>query len=344
MALSVTTSMEGERPTPETALDALRDLVAEDLARTNALIEQRLSSAVPLIPQLASHLIASGGKRLRPMLTLASAQLCGYGGSHPVALAAAVEFLHTATLLHDDVVDDSDLRRGATTANALWGNQASVLVGDFLLAQAFRLMVETGSLAVLDILASAAAVIAEGEVRQLAASRDVEIAEETYLAIIDAKTATLFAAACCAPAAAAQRSAAEEAALAAYGRNLGIAYQLVDDALDYSARHARFGKTVGDDFREGKVTLPVVLAFRRGSAEERRFWREALDAEAAGGGDEADLERAVALLERHQALADTLARARDYGAAALAALDAFPAGPVRRALADIVDFCVERGY
>src|SRR5690606_14386993 len=227
-------------------------------------------------PELASHLINSGGKRLRPMLTIAAAHLCGYKGGDHIKLAASVEFLHTATLLHDDVVDESDLRRGKKTARMLWGNQASVLVGDFLLGRAFRLMVETRSLRALEIIANAASIIAEGEVMQLAAAKDTSTTEDAYMRVIQAKTAALFAAAAEVGAVVADRGADEAAALESYGRNLGIAFQLVDDALDYSGRAATLGKNVGDDFREGKITLPVVLAFRRGDREERAFWRRTL--------------------------------------------------------------------
>src|SRR5690242_6312919 len=267
LALAAGMQQEVERERARApSLDPLTELVRHDLGAVNALILERMQSTVALIPQLAGHIIAAGGKRLRPMLTLATARLCGYrGGRRHVALAAAVEFIHTATLLHDDVVDASDLRRGLATANAVWGNKPSVLVGDFLFSRAFQLMVEDGSLKVLDILSSASAVIAEGEVLQLVTSNDTETTEESYLAVIQAKTAQLFAAASRIGAVLADRPSAEEQALEAYGRSLGIAFQLVDDMLDYSAEQAELGKTVGDDFREGKITLPVVLALRSAS-------------------------------------------------------------------------------
>src|SRR5471032_3356417 len=258
-------------------MSALAALVDSDLKRVNALILDRMHSPVALIPQLAGHIIAAGGKRLRPMLTLASAKLVGYRGDRHLALSAAVEFIHTATLLHDDVVDASDLRRGLATANAVWGNKPSVLVGDFLFSRAFQLMVEDGSLKVLGILSHASAVIAEGEVLQLVTSNDTTTDEAAYLAVIRAKTAQLFAAASQICAVIAGRPAEEEAALTAFGLNLGIAFQLVDDMLDYSARQAELGKTVGDDFRDGKITLPIVLAFKRGDEPERRFWRRTLE-------------------------------------------------------------------
>ncbi len=325
----------------ERGLAPLGALVGEELKAVNALILKNMDSPVALIPQLAGHIIAAGGKRLRPMLTLASARLCGYGGERHLALAACVEFIHTATLLHDDVVDASDLRRGLMTANAVWGNKPSVLVGDFLFSRAFQLMVADGSLRVLEVLSNASSVIAEGEVQQLITSNNTATSESEYLEVIAAKTAVLFAAACQVGAVVAERPAAEEEALERYGRNFGIAFQLVDDVLDYSARQVELGKAIGDDFREGKITLPVVLAFSRGSDSERAFWRRCLeDLEQ----DDEDLQRAIALLEKHGALSDALDRARRYGAQARAALDLFPDSPARRALNEVVAFCVERAH
>ena len=265
---------------PAPSIDRLVDLMAADMDRVNAEILSRTGSDVTMIPEVANHLINSGGKRLRPMLTLAMARLAGYGGDGHVKLAAAVEFMHTATLLHDDVVDESEMRRGRLAARMLWGNEASVLVGDFLLGQAFKMMVEVGSLRALDILSSAAAVIAEGEVMQLGAAKNTATTEDEYLAVIRAKTAELFAAACEVGPTIASRSKDEQAACRSYGMNLGIAFQLVDDALDYGGKSAKLGKNVGDDFRDGKITLPVVLSYRRGSESERvvlaphaRGWR-----------------------------------------------------------------------
>jgi octaprenyl-diphosphate synthase len=326
---------------PVETLKAIVDLVRDDMAGVNRIILDKAVSDVELIPQLAHHLIDSGGKRLRPMLTLAAAHLCGYSGEGHIKLAAAVEFMHTATLLHDDVVDESDLRRGKRTARILWGNQASVLVGDFLLGQAFRMMVDVGSLPALKILSNAAAVIAEGEVMQLAAAKHTSTTEDAYLAIINAKTAALFSAAAEVGAAVAQRPADEQAALQSYGKNLGIAFQLVDDALDYAGDSARLGKSVGDDFREGKITLPVILCYRRGSEAERAFWNRTLTEGRIGEGD---LDQAVALMKRHKALDATFERARHYGAMARDALAIFPHSPARRALADVVLFCVSRAH
>ena len=266
----------------EDALSTLIALLRTDMEACNRTIVARMDSPVALIPQLAAHIVAAGGKRLRPLLTLASARLCGYPGdgvgARHVKLAACVEFIHTATLLHDDVVDASLLRRGLASANAVFGNQASVLVGDFLFARAFQLMVEDGSLAVLSILSRAAATIAEGEVLQLATQNDLSTPEARYLDVVKGKTAALFAAACEVGPVVAGRPASEAAALADFGMNLGIAFQLVDDALDYAADQAVLGKTVGDDFREGKITLPVLVAYQAGDAADRDFWRRTIEA------------------------------------------------------------------
>jgi octaprenyl-diphosphate synthase len=330
------------QPPPERSkLEPLQILVAADMRRVNQLIVARLDSPISLIPEVAGHLVAAGGKRVRPMLTLISAQLCGYRGQRHIQLAAAVEFIHTATLLHDDVVDQSELRRGLATANAIWGNKPSVLVGDFLFARAFQLMVEDGSLEILAVLANASAVIAEGEVAQLMTANDAETTEASYLRVVKGKTATLFAAAAQIGALVAERPAAEAEALRSYGESLGIAFQLTDDVLDYSAREVVLGKSLGDDFRDGKITLPIVLAFARGGAAERRFWRRTLEQVEQRDGD---FGHAIELLERRGALRDSLARAADYGVAARAALDGFPPSAPRQALLDLVDFCIERAY
>ena len=322
-------------------LDALVSLVRDDMERVNRLILARTGSRVTMIPEVANHLISSGGKRMRPMLTLATAGLAGYRGDGHVNLAAAVEFMHTATLLHDDVVDASTMRRGRIAARMKWGNEASVLVGDYLLGQAFRMMVEVGSLPALGILSNAAAVIAEGEVLQLAAAKNTETNEDEYMSVIRGKTAELFAAACEVGAVIADRSKPEQAACRSYGMNLGIAFQLVDDALDYGGTAAALGKNVGDDFREGKVTLPVVLSFRRGTEAEREFWRRTLE---RGEVDGDDVESAVAITRRHRAIEDTIERARHYGAIARDALALFPNGPMKAALLGAVDFCIARTH
>ena len=323
------------------SLDPLMKLVSEDLAKVNEAIIRKMDSRVPLIPQLAGHIIAAGGKRVRPMLTLACARMCGYTGTRQIELAASVEMIHTATLLHDDVVDDSDLRRGNDTANVLWGNSASVLVGDFLFSRAFQLMVGDGSLDVLQVLADASAVISEGEVMQLETSNDITTSEEAYLAVIAAKTAALFSAACKVGGQVAMRPADELDALDSFGRNLGVAFQLVDDALDYSAKQAELGKSVGDDFKEGKITLPVLLAVRRGGEEERDFWRRCM--ENLDQTDD-DMAHAQALLAKHNALNDTIDRARHYGAMARDALGMYPDSAAKSALIETVDFCIYRAY
>src|SRR4029453_2180324 len=278
------------------SIDRLTDLAASDMARVNTTILSRTGSEVTMIPQVANHLIASGGKRLRPMLTLAMARLVGYPGEGHVKLAAAVEFMHTATLLHDDVVDESDMRRGKLAARLLWGNEASVLVGDFLLGQAFKMMVEVGSLRSLEILSSAAAIIAEGEVMQLSSAKNTATTEDEYLAVIRGKTAELFAAACEVGPALGARPKDEQSACRSFGMNLGIAFQLGDDALDYGGKAAKLGKNVGDDFREGKITLPVVLSYRRGCEDERTFWRRTLE---EGDATDSDLDHAIELMVKH---------------------------------------------
>ena len=330
-----------EERSPERLIERLIALTASDMASVNQAILARTGSEVAMIPEVANHLISSGGKRLRPILTLAAAGLCGYRGDGHVKLAAAVEFMHTATLLHDDVVDESDLRRGKAAARVLWGNEASVLVGDFLLGQAFKMMVEVGSLPCLDVLSNAAAVIAEGEVLQLSAAKDTATSEDAYLRVIRAKTAVLFAAACEVGPILARRGKAEVEACRGYGANLGVAFQLIDDALDYGGSAAKLGKNVGDDFREGKITLPVVLSFRRGAPEDRAFWRRTLE---RGEIAEGDLETALATMKKHRALEDTIERARHYGAMARDALELFPPSPWRHALLDAVEFTVQRAH
>jgi octaprenyl-diphosphate synthase len=336
--LAVVVPFESHQPA---SIDRLVSLVAGDMSRVNQTILARTGSDVTMIPEVANHLITSGGKRVRPMLTLAMAVMTGYPGDGHVKLAAAVEFMHTATLLHDDVVDQSDMRRGKLAARMLWGNEASVLVGDFLLGQAFKMMVEVGSLRALEILSSAAAVIAEGEVMQLSAAKNTATTEDEYLAVIRAKTAELFAAACEVGPVIAGRPKAEQAACRSFGMNLGVAFQLVDDALDYGGKTARLGKNVGDDFREGKITLPVVLAFRRGCDTEREFWQRTM---VRGEVTETDLEHAIGLITRHHTIEDTVTRARHYGAIARDALALFPASGLKQALEDVVEFVIERTH
>ena len=328
-----------EGKSKQASVQPLVDLTKADMDRVNQLILSKAGSDVQMIPEVANHLISSGGKRLRPMLTLASAEMFGYSGEGHIKLATSVEFMHTATLLHDDVVDESDLRRGKSTARMIWGNQASVLVGDFLLGQAFKMMVEVGSLDALDVLATAASVIAEGEVLQLSVAKNMETTEDDYLSVIRAKTAALFAAAAEVGPIIAGTDRATRAALKSYGMNLGLAFQLVDDALDYGGKAADLGKNVGDDFREGKITLPVILSYRRGSEEDRAFWKTAIEQSESS---DANPERALGLITRYNGLSDTIARAKHYGAIARDALSPLPASAHKAALMEVIDFCIER--
>jgi octaprenyl-diphosphate synthase len=330
-----------ERDRSVEALDRLSQMLAGEMQSVNRIIIDRMQSPVALIPQLAGYIVAAGGKRLRPLLTLASAELCGYGGDRHHKLAAAVEFIHTATLLHDDVVDESERRRGQDSANTLFGNQASVLVGDFLFSRSFELMVEDGSLDVLRTLSRASAVIAEGEVLQLATNNNLDTSETEYLAVVSAKTAALFAAACEIGAIVADRPKPDAAALREFGASFGIAFQIVDDVLDYSSRESMLGKTIGDDFREGKLTLPVVYAISRGNEIERAFWRRTLENLEQREGD---LDHAIGLIRHHDGFNASLDLARQYGAAASAALMTLPQNPMRAALAAIVEFCINREF
>lgn len=321
-------------------VDRLQSLLRDDLDAVEQILAARAASPIAMIPDLSSYIVAAGGKRLRPIVTLAAAHCAGGANAGTHALAAAVEFIHTATLLHDDVVDESDLRRGKAAAKTIWGNSASILVGDFLFARAFTLMVETDSLEILGILSHASTVIAEGEVRQLAAQGRLDLPTEEYLAIVEAKTAALFEAAARAGALSAGSEAASTA-LAAYGKNLGLAFQIVDDALDYGGTTAVIGKSVGDDFREGKVTLPVVIARRRGSAEDHEFWDRALD---PAKQTDSDLAHAIHLIRSTGAAEATLAEAEAYAGLAKAALSMLPESDYRQGLADLADFCVSRAY
>lgn len=321
------------------SIEPLLKLVEADMKRVNTLILSKTGSEVEMIPEVAKHLIDSGGKRLRPMITLAAAQMCGYEGEGHVTLAASVEFMHTATLLHDDVVDQSDMRRGKLAARMLWGNEASVLVGDFLLGQAFRMMVEVGSLEALDVLSHAATVIAEGEVLQLQTAKNLETTEDEYLEVIRSKTAALFAAAAEVGPIIANQSPATINGLRSYGNNLGLAFQLIDDALDYGGNAGDLGKNTGDDFREGKVTLPVLLAYRRGSDEERQFWHDAV---VEGKTDDERLKQAMEILVKHDAISDTVARARHYVEMARDALGTLPDSDHKDALIEVLEFCVSR--
>jgi len=318
---------------------SIMEITRLDMEAVNALILDKAGSNVEMIPQIANHLIASGGKRLRPMITLAAARLFGYQGQAHIELAAAVEFMHTATLLHDDVVDESDRRRGHQTARMIWGNQASVLVGDFLLGQAFKMMVDVGSLPALAVLSQAATIIAKGEVMQLAAARDIATRQDHYLEIVDAKTAALFSAAAEVGSIIAGKNQQMQAFLSAYGRFLGLSFQLVDDALDYGGNSEILGKNTGDDFREGKITLPVILSYQRGSAAEREFWQCMVGGQA---DTQVDFDEALRLMREHQALEDTIALAREFGEKARESLCHMDDNPYRQALEQVIDFCISR--
>ncbi len=329
-------------PEPIDALQRLYDIVADDMAAVNREIVARMSSDVPLIPELAGHIVAAGGKRLRPLLTLAASRMFGCEGTNHIELAACVEFIHTATLLHDDVVDESALRRGGASANALFGNSASVLVGDFLFSRSFQLMVQIGSLEVLKILSNASATIAEGEVLQLSTANNPDTTIDEYYEVIRGKTAALFAAAARVGPVLAGRSEADADALEAYGMNLGITFQIVDDVLDYDADQKALGKSVGDDFREGKATLPVLLAFARGDADAKAFWRRTIEDQDQKPDD---LERAIAYLRETDAIAVSAKAARHFAEEAKAALSTVSGDEcITKALADVADFCVERAF
>jgi octaprenyl-diphosphate synthase len=324
---------------PEGSVEPLLALAQSDMAGVDAIITARMASEVPTIPALAEHLISAGGKRLRPLVAIAGARVCGGEGDAHLKLAAAVEFIHTATLLHDDVVDGSKLRRGKVAAHLIWGGASSVLVGDFLFARAFELMVETGSLRVLDILSRASSVIAEGEVLQLTRAHDLALDQATYLQIIRAKTAELFAAAAEAGAVAAGAAPQRAAALRDYGMNLGLAFQLADDVLDYGGAAETLGKNAGDDFREGKATLPLLLAMARSGPREAAFWERAVGRLEQ---TDADFRRAREIIIGTGALQSTLDRAADYAEAAKAALSDLPSGDWRLALETLADFAVSR--
>ncbi|MCG6111988.1 MAG: polyprenyl synthetase family protein [Paracoccus sp.] len=321
-------------------LDRLTEALTDDMAAVNALIRDRMASRhAPRIPEVTAHLIEAGGKRLRPMLTLAAARLLGYAGPWHIHLAATVEFIHTATLLHDDVVDESRQRRGRPTANLLWDNKSSVLVGDYLFARSFQLMVEPGNLRTLEILANASATIAEGEVLQLTAAQDLATDESVYLQVVRGKTAALFSAATEVGGVIAGAPDDQVQALFDYGDALGISFQIVDDLLDYGGATETIGKNVGDDFRERKLTLPVIKAIAKATPDERAFWTRTIE---AGDQRDGDLDQALALLARHGAMEAARADALAHAARARTALQVLPAHPIRDMLSDLADFVVSR--
>lgn len=322
-------------------LEALRYLLAEEANAVDNLILQEIESSIPTIPSIIKHLILSGGKRLRPLLTLASAMLCGYQGNKHIQLATAVEFIHTATLLHDDVIDASALRRGSPTANNVWGNKPSILVGDFLLSKAFTLMVQANSLEVMRILSETAIIITEGEILQYDHEHDLSLTEATYIRIIGAKTAQLFAAACEVSAVLACRPEKEQQALYDFGYKLGLAFQITDDILDYTAKQESLGKTIGDDFRERKITLPVLYAWQHASPEEKSFWVKTFE---EGIQEETDLSHAISLIMHHNAMPACMDKARQFIDQARQALEVFPDSPVKAHLRELLQFTLERGY
>lgn len=322
-------------------VDILHALLSDDMEKVNTLIIDHLQSNVPLIPELGKHLIESGGKRLRPLLTLASAHLCNYKGKHHIPLAASVEFIHTATLLHDDVVDQSDLRRGKISANALWGNKPSVLVGDFLFSRSFELMVEANSIEVMSILSKASSKIAEGEVAQLLTTHNLATTEPEYLNVIESKTAQLFAAATRLGPVLANLETSYKDALEKYGLYLGTAFQLVDDVLDYKADDPLLGKKIGNDFKEGKVTLPIIIAYKDADFKEKLFWKRTFE---EGKQDVSDLEEAIEYFHKHNAFDKTIEKAKSYQEKALKTLEYFTRSPIQDALIKLTHFVVNRSY
>ncbi|MDR3326299.1 MAG: polyprenyl synthetase family protein [Rhodospirillaceae bacterium] len=324
-------------------LDKLTALVTNDLTLVNKVITKRVHNSINLIPQLSSYIINSGGKRLRPILTLAASKLCNYQGNRHINLAACIEFIHTATLLHDDVVDDSLLRRGLISANTIWGNKSSILVGDFMLSQSLELIVEDGNLQVLEILAHAFSVISEGEILHLSTSNDIYIDKNSYFKIIRSKTATLFAAACQIGAIISNCSNDEELALKNYGINLGIVFQLIDDALDYSAKQKQFGKTLGNDFYNGKITLPMILAFHRSNDKEQEFLFSILK-DSGKFNKKTDLIQILHLMEKYKCLEDTIKSAHHYSDIARDALSIFQNSAIKSAMISIIDFCINRKF
>lgn len=320
--------------------DRMAAYLNADMTAVNDLIRDRMASEhAPRIPEVTAHLVEAGGKRLRPMLTLAAARLCGYDGPYHVHLAATVEFIHTATLLHDDVVDESAQRRGRPTANLLWDNKSSVLVGDYLFARSFQLMTETNNMRVLAILANASATIAEGEVLQLTAAQNLATDEGIYLQVVRGKTAALFSAATQVGGVIATAPDAQVQALFDYGDALGIAFQIVDDLLDYRGDPNATGKNIGDDFRERKLTLPVIKAIAKGDAAERAFWTRTIE---KGKQEEGDLEHALSLLNAHGTLDETKAEALAWAEQAKTALNTLPDHDLTQMLRDLADYVVAR--
>jgi len=328
----------------DNALVKWKHLYDDELKNVDKFIVENIDSDASLIINIISHILSSGGKRIRPILTILSAKLCGYEGDRHVSLATAIEFFHTATLLHDDVVDESSMRRGSPTANSVWDNSASVLVGDYLLSKAFQIISRDGSLKVLRILSDSSAIITEGEVKQLMATNDLTTNKEQYIDIISSKTSQLFVAACQVGAVISEQKAKNEKALESFGRNLGTAFQIIDDTLDYSAKQEQLGKEIGDDFREGKVTLPIILAYQRADKAEKRFLERSIEWAADGLQEKGDFERAVSIIDKYDVLEDSIETAKEYANRAKQNLSIFPDGEIKQSLLDILDFSVSREY
>lgn len=325
----------------ENPIENISSILEDDMKAVNVIILERMDSHVPLVKQLAGYLIASGGKRIRPLLTLATTAMFDGQMTRAHLLAACVEFIHTATLLHDDVVDESDERRGKAAANTVFGNQASVLVGDFLFSRAFQMMTDDGNIDVLRILSDASAIIAEGEVMQLTTANNIETSMDDYMEVIKAKTAALFAAACEVGPIIAEQNTDTAKAMAEFGMNLGIAFQIVDDVLDYSANQEKLGKTVGDDFREGKMTAPIIISLLKASPEEKEFWQRTIGEKDQKAGD---LEKAQNIIQSHNAFVQSMELAQDYADAAIKNLDAAPDSELKELLSQLVEFTIAREY
>ena len=316
----------------------IQEIVCEDLSKVNNIIIKNIGNEVPMISELSKHILASGGKRIRPIITLLTSKLCNYKGKNHLSLAACIEFIHTATLLHDDVIDESKLRRGVATANDIFGNKTSVLVGDFLFSRSFELMVANGSKTILEVLSAASSTIAKGEVLQLTTINDCSTSEETYMNIINSKTASLFGAASEISAILSKKNKNIQNALLTYGQKLGIAFQLTDDALDYVGSES-LGKEIGDDFKEGKITLPIIICLRNANKEEILFWNKTIeDLEQT----DQDLNKALSLIKKYQAIEKTLALANQYCSEAINALDIFPHSETKLALESLAKLAVNR--
>ncbi len=324
-------------------LEKYKNLYSAELAKVDEKISSLSVGRAALIGQLIAHIVSSGGKRLRPVLVILSAKMCGNNTQHHIDMGACVELLHTATLFHDDVVDESKLRRGSKTANELWGNAASVLVGDFLLSQSFIIMAQIGSMEIIELLSRTSSVITEGEVKQLMHKSDVTTSFDDYLQIIQGKTAELFAACCKVGGIVSKVSEEKKKALEEFGRNLGIAFQIADDALDYAADVKDLGKKTGDDFREGKATLPVIHAYSKCSSDEKKYLEDIFNDSAKARG-KVQLDKMLELMKKYNSIEYSISKSQEYSEKARSALNIFEESEYKSALLDILDFCVKRTY